>query len=107
MGILPWSPPKMGALSGKYTRANGEKMQQTEAPNAVSKPTLNLPADFHRDLSPNFQHAGATVDGVHSKLLPNVPLTTRNAGSRALLCELCCFSFSNFAHACARWSSHP
>ena len=27
MGVLPWSPLKMGALSGKYTRANGQKMQ--------------------------------------------------------------------------------
>jgi len=26
MGVLPWSPLKMGALSGKYTRANGQKM---------------------------------------------------------------------------------
>jgi len=27
LGVLPWSPLKMGALSGKYTRANGQKMQ--------------------------------------------------------------------------------
>ena len=27
MGVLPWSPLKMGALSGKYTRENGVKMQ--------------------------------------------------------------------------------
>ena len=26
-GILPWSPLKMGKLSGKYTRQNAEKMQ--------------------------------------------------------------------------------
>jgi hypothetical protein len=27
LGVLPWSPLKMWALSGKYTRANGQKMQ--------------------------------------------------------------------------------
>ena len=27
LGVLPWSPLKMGALSGKYTRANEQKMQ--------------------------------------------------------------------------------
>ncbi len=146
LGVLPWSPLKMGALSGKYTRANGEKMQgyrgsfvgelsdrqldiidaaqkvakelntdvptvalawvqnrpgvastvlgartvehldanlkaldlqlspeQVAALDAVSKPTLNFPADFNANLSPNFAHAGATVDGVPSKLVGNVP----------------------------------
>ncbi len=146
LGVLPWSPLKMGALSGKYTRANGQKMQghrgafvgdltdrqydvidaaeavaknhNTSVPavalawvqnqpgvsstilgartlehlednlkaldlhlapeeiatlDAVSKPTLNFPADFIRDRSPSFQHAGATVNGVPSKLVGNVP----------------------------------
>lgn len=27
LGVLPWSPLKSGALSGKYTRANGARMQ--------------------------------------------------------------------------------
>ena len=27
LGVLPWGPLKAGALSGKYTRANGAKMQ--------------------------------------------------------------------------------
>jgi aryl-alcohol dehydrogenase-like predicted oxidoreductase len=27
LGVLPWSPLKSGALSGKYTRSNGVKMQ--------------------------------------------------------------------------------
>jgi aryl-alcohol dehydrogenase-like predicted oxidoreductase len=27
LGVLPWSPLKSGALTGKYTRANGVKMQ--------------------------------------------------------------------------------
>ncbi len=146
LGVLPWSPLKMGALSGKYTRENGEKMQghrgnfvgalsdkaytiidellriatelATDVPAvalawvqsqpgisstiigartldhlnanlqaldlrltpehlaalaAASKPVLNFPADFNRDFSPNFEHAGATVNGVPSKLIGNVP----------------------------------
>ena len=146
LGVLPWSPLKMGALSGKYTRGNQQKMagqrgmfvgeltekdydiidqlhktaeelgtdvptvalawvqsqpgvsstiigartmehlesnlkaleirlssEQIEALNAVSKPVLNFPADFNTNFSPGFQHAGATVNGVPSKLGPNVP----------------------------------
>jgi aryl-alcohol dehydrogenase-like predicted oxidoreductase len=148
LGILPWSPLKMGALSGKYTRTNGQKMQgyrgtfvgdlsdrqldiidvaqqvaaevgsdvptvalawvqsrpgvastvlgartiehlvanlkaldlrltpgQIGKLDAVSKPTLNFPADFNTNLSPNFAHAGTTVNGVPSKLVGNVPKT--------------------------------
>ncbi len=146
MGVLPWSPLKMGALSGKYTRANGQKMQghrgafvgelgekqftiidaaekvaaevNSDVPSvalawvqnrpgvastiigartmehlqanlkaldlklspeqmaeldAASRPVLNFPADFNRDRSPSFSHAGATVNGVPSKLVGNVP----------------------------------
>ena len=146
LGILPWSPLKMGALSGKYTRNNGEKMQgyrgtfvgnltekqldiidvaqeiaaevgsdvptvalswvqnqpgvastvlgartvehleanlkaldlrlsleQTSRLDAISKPSLNFPADFNANLSTNFAHAGTTVNGVTSKLVGNVP----------------------------------
>jgi aryl-alcohol dehydrogenase-like predicted oxidoreductase len=145
LGVLPWSPLRMGALSGKYTRKNGGKMPRhrayvgelkdkefdiieavqkiaaelkTDMPtvalswvqnrpgvsstligartlehldanlkaldfrlppehiavlDAVSKPVLNFPADFNTNLSPNFQHAGATVNGVPSKLGGNVP----------------------------------
>ena len=146
LGVLPWSPLKMGALSGKYTRANQQKMQghraafvgdftdtqfniidaaqkiaternttvpavalawvqsqpgvastiigartmehlednlkaldlhlspeQINTLNQVSKPTLNFPADFNRDRSPNFAHAGATVNGVPSTRVGNVP----------------------------------
>jgi hypothetical protein len=39
----------------------------------LSKPVLNFPADFNANRSTNFGHAGATVDGVPSTLLPNVP----------------------------------
>ena len=146
LGVLPWSPLKMGALSGKYTRENRKKMEgmrgafvgelsqkdyaiidriqtnpselETDAPtialawvqsrpgvastvigartmehlkanlkaldlqltagqiaslDAVSKPVLNFPADFNTNASPNFEHAGATVNGVPSKLGANVP----------------------------------
>ena len=146
LGILPWSPLKMGALSGKYTRENQQKMQGRRAAfvgdmsekdydiidellkvageldstvpavalawvqsrpgvsstiigartlehlddnlkaldlpltadqiarlDAVSKPVLNFPAEFNTNHSPNFSHAGATVDGVPSTLGPNVP----------------------------------
>jgi aryl-alcohol dehydrogenase-like predicted oxidoreductase len=146
LGVLPWSPLKMGALSGRYTRQNGQKMQgyrgtfvgdlserqldiidavqevaaevnsdvpmvalawvqsrrgvastvlgartvehlnanmkaldlqltaeQIQKLDAVSKPTLNFPADFNANLSPNFAHAGTTVNGVPSKLVGNVP----------------------------------
>ena len=146
LGVLPWSPLKMGALSGKYTRTNGEKMQgrrgtfvgdlneqqydiidaaqrvatqlgtdlptvalawvqsrpgvtstilgartlqhleanlkaldlklsaeQIAALDAASKPTLNFPAEFNATYSPNFAHAGATVNGVATTLGGNVP----------------------------------
>ena len=146
LGVLPWSPLKMGALSGKYTRANGQKMQghrgafvgeltgtqldiidaavkvaaeldadvpsvalawlqgkpgvtstvigartmshlegnlkaldleltadQVALLDAASKPILNFPAEFNEKFSPNFAHAGATVNGVPSTVVPNVP----------------------------------
>lgn len=146
LGILPWSPLKMGALSGKYTRENRTKMQGqrasfvgefsekqydiidavlkvanelgTEAAtvalawvicragvqstvigartvehleanlkaldlqltpqhiaalDSVSQPVLNFPADFNAQVSPNLEHAGATVNGVPSTLGANVP----------------------------------
>jgi aryl-alcohol dehydrogenase-like predicted oxidoreductase len=40
---------------------------------AASKPVLNFPAEFNAIRSPNFAHAGATVNGVASVLMPNVP----------------------------------
>lgn len=145
LGVLPWSPLRMGALSGKYTRENGGKMPghrayvgdlqdkafdiieavrkisvelETDMPtvalswvqnrpgvsstiigartlahldanlkaldfklppehaavlDAVSMPILNFPAEFNANLSPNFEHAGATVNGVPSKRLGNIP----------------------------------
>ncbi len=145
LGVLPWSPLRMGVLSGKYTRQNGEKLsarsayvgeireqdyaiidalqtvarelgrdvsavalawvqnrpgvastiigartldhleanlqalelklspEQAAMLDAASQPTLNFPADFNAKLSPNFSHAGATVNGVPSKAGGNVP----------------------------------
>ena len=46
---------------------------QVTALNAVSKPILNLPAEFNANLSPNFSQAGATVNGMLSTLGGNVP----------------------------------
>ena len=151
LGVLPWSPLKMGALSGKYTRKNGEKMQgrrgalvgplsdkeydiidalekiaaehrtnvptialawvqnkpgvsstiigartlehlesnlksldviltpeQVKTLDSISKPILNFPADFNRDISPNLAHAGATVNGLPSKNVLNLPTDDAN-----------------------------
>jgi len=40
--------------------------EQVAALDAVSKPVLNFPADFNKNNSPNYSHAGATVNGVPS-----------------------------------------
>jgi aryl-alcohol dehydrogenase-like predicted oxidoreductase len=34
LGVLPWGPLKGGALTGKYTRANGVRMQGRRGPNS-------------------------------------------------------------------------
>jgi aryl-alcohol dehydrogenase-like predicted oxidoreductase len=47
--------------------------EQRATLDAVSKPVLNFPADFNATRSPNFAHAGATVNGVPTKLPPYVP----------------------------------
>ena len=146
LGVLPWSPLKSGLLSGKYTRANGEKVQgrrsgfvgqitdkqydiidavarvaqelgaepaavalawvhgqpavtstiigartmahleanlkgldlqlsaeQSATLDEVSKPVLNFPAEFNRNNSPNYAHAGATVNGRATTVVPLVP----------------------------------
>jgi len=145
LGVLPWGPLKSGALTGKYTRANGARMQgmrgmmvgnftekqydiidtvgtiatecntdastvalawlkaqpgvrstligartlehlnanlkaldltltpeQIASLDNVSKPTLNFPTDFLAQ-APTFGHAGATVNGVPSHVMPFVP----------------------------------
>jgi diketogulonate reductase-like aldo/keto reductase len=45
---------------------------QIEALDAVSKPTLNFPADFLGSVN-TFAHAGATVNGEPSGVIPFVP----------------------------------
>ena len=145
MGVLPWSPLKGGALTGKYGREKvtgprarfvgelserhykvidelrnigGEigaapatvalawvqnqpgvsstiigartveqldinlkalevklSAEQRKALNALSAPVLNFPADFNTRLSPSFAHAGATVNGEATQLVPMVPKT--------------------------------
>jgi hypothetical protein len=47
--------------------------EQIAALDTASKPVLNFPAEPNATLSPNFEHAGATVNGVQSKLGSNVP----------------------------------
>ncbi len=41
--------------------------------NAASKPVLNFPAEFNANRSPNYEHAGATVNGIPSQLFDIVP----------------------------------
>lgn len=43
---------------------------------AISKPTLNFPADNNRDLAPHLAFAGATVDGMKTKALPMLEKST-------------------------------
>jgi aryl-alcohol dehydrogenase-like predicted oxidoreductase len=69
----------LGARTVDHLDANLEALELQLTPehilalNTVSKPTLNFPADFNANLSPNFAHAGTTVNGVPSKLVGNVP----------------------------------
>ena len=69
----------IGARTMEHLEANLKALElkltpeQIAALDAVSRPTLNFPAEFNANLSPNFSHAGATVDGVPSKLVGNVP----------------------------------
>ncbi|HVR58185.1 MAG TPA: aldo/keto reductase [Pseudolabrys sp.] len=57
------------ALEVNLTKAQVDKLD------ALSKPSLNFPADNNRDLAPHIAFAGATVDG--RKTAP-LPLLTRN-----------------------------
>jgi hypothetical protein len=47
--------------------------EQIATLNAASKPVLNFPAEFNANRSPNYEHAGATVNGTPSRLLDIVP----------------------------------
>ena len=46
--------------------------EQIERLHRLSEPKLNFPAEFLKH-SPSFAHAGATVNGVESTLLPFAP----------------------------------
>ena len=50
---------------------------ESAALEAISKPTLNFPADLNTNISPTFEHADATVNGVPSKAGANVPTEDR------------------------------
>jgi hypothetical protein len=47
--------------------------EQIATLNAASKPVLNFPASFNANRSPNYAHAGATVNGIPSQLVDIVP----------------------------------
>lgn len=69
----------IGARTMEHFEANLKALdvyltaEQIAPLNAASRPVLNFPAEFNANLSPNFEHAGATVNGVPSKLIGNVP----------------------------------
>ncbi len=69
----------LGARTVEHLNANLKALDLRLTPeqvgklNAVSKPTLNVPADFNANLSPSAAHAGTTVNGIPSQLGGNVP----------------------------------
>ena len=69
----------LGARTMEHLEANLKALdvclspEQTAALDAASKPKLNFSYDLNMNLSPNFEHAGATVNGVPSKLVGHVP----------------------------------
>lgn len=68
----------LGATRLQQLQGNLKALDVTLTPdqlsrlNTVSAPTLNFPADFLAQ-APSFNHAGATVNGVPSRLTPLVP----------------------------------
>ncbi len=69
----------IGARTMEHLEANLKAIdlhlspEQMDRLTTVSQPKLSFPYDFVMNMSPNFQHAGATVNGVPSKLVGNVP----------------------------------
>lgn len=69
----------IGARTKEHLEANLKALElnlppeKTTALDAVSKPTLNFPAEFNANRSPGLSHAGATVNGVSSETSGNVP----------------------------------
>lgn len=68
----------IGARTLEQLNANLKALDLTLTPeqmaslDSVSRPTLNFPADFLAQ-APTFGHAGATVNGVSSHVMPFVP----------------------------------
>jgi aryl-alcohol dehydrogenase-like predicted oxidoreductase len=69
----------IGARTREHLEANLKALdvhltaEQIATLNAASKPVLNFPAEFNANRSPNYAHAGATVNGMPSQLLDIVP----------------------------------
>jgi aryl-alcohol dehydrogenase-like predicted oxidoreductase len=70
----------IGATTMEHLEANLKALdvhltpEQMAVLNAASRPMLNFPAEFNADRSPNYEHAGATVNGIPSQLIGNVPI---------------------------------
>ncbi|QBD77165.1 aldo/keto reductase [Ktedonosporobacter rubrisoli] len=69
----------IGARTMEHLEANLNALdvhltpEQIATLNAASKPELNFPAEFNANRSPNYAHAGATVNGMPSQLYVSVP----------------------------------
>ena len=64
LGVLPWSPLKMGALSGKYTRANRNKMQAIAGRSSSNSPTSNTTSSTRSSTShPNSKPTVSEIKG--------------------------------------------
>jgi hypothetical protein len=69
----------IGARTMEHLEANLKALdvhltpEQIATLNAASRPVLNFPAEFNANRSPNYAHAGATVNGSPSKPFDIVP----------------------------------
>jgi aryl-alcohol dehydrogenase-like predicted oxidoreductase len=69
----------IGARTMEHLEANLKALDVSLTPeqiatlNAASEPLLKFPAEFNATRSPNYEHAGATVNGIPSQLLDIVP----------------------------------
>nr|WP_236065313.1 aldo/keto reductase [Reticulibacter mediterranei] len=69
----------IGARTMEHLEANLKALdvhltpEQIATLNAASRPVLNFPAEFNANRSPNYAHAGATVNGIPSKPFDIVP----------------------------------
>jgi aryl-alcohol dehydrogenase-like predicted oxidoreductase len=69
----------IGARTMEHLEANLKALDMHLTPeqiatlNAASRPVLNFPAEFNANRSPNYEHAGATVNGIPSQLFDILP----------------------------------